>query len=118
MEANGQLYDPAALATVKQPPVPIVYETGWAPEPVSLLHDSQTRETVKYGHEDSEPRMAVLTRTSRNLLDTNQSLSRLYGEEKISCPSREWKPRRPARSCAGTPAILTEVFVVFLSLSR
>jgi hypothetical protein len=35
MGVSGQLHAPAALfAPGKGPPVPIVQETGWAPEPV------------------------------------------------------------------------------------
>jgi hypothetical protein len=34
MEESGQIQAPAALLTVKQPPVPIVYESEWAPKPV------------------------------------------------------------------------------------
>jgi hypothetical protein len=35
MEVSGQLHAPAALLPPgKGPPVPIVQETGWAPEPV------------------------------------------------------------------------------------
>jgi hypothetical protein len=34
MEVNVQLHAPAALPPVKEPPVPIVKEAGWAPEPV------------------------------------------------------------------------------------
>jgi hypothetical protein len=30
MGVSGQVHVPAALSRVKQPPVPTVYETGWA----------------------------------------------------------------------------------------
>lgn len=33
-EASGQLHAPDALSEGKQPPVPIEYKVGWAPEPV------------------------------------------------------------------------------------
>jgi hypothetical protein len=32
MELSDQLQDPAALPPEKEPPVPIGYEVGWAPE--------------------------------------------------------------------------------------
>jgi hypothetical protein len=38
---SGQLHAPAAFAPGKEPPVPIGYEAGWAPEPVWTL---ETRE--------------------------------------------------------------------------
>jgi len=34
MEASGQLLAPATLPPGKELPVPIVWEAGWAPEPV------------------------------------------------------------------------------------
>jgi hypothetical protein len=34
MEGSGQLHAPAALSPGKELPVPIGYETGWAPEPI------------------------------------------------------------------------------------
>jgi hypothetical protein len=34
MEVSGQLHAPAALPSGKEPPVPIGYEAGWAPQPV------------------------------------------------------------------------------------
>jgi hypothetical protein len=34
---SGQLYAPAALPPGEEPPVPIGYEAGWAPEPVWTL---------------------------------------------------------------------------------
>jgi hypothetical protein len=37
MEVSGQTLAPAALPQKKQPPVPIVEEAGWAPEPVWTL---------------------------------------------------------------------------------
>jgi hypothetical protein len=37
MEASGQLHAPSALPLGEEPPVPIVYEAGWAPEPVWTL---------------------------------------------------------------------------------
>jgi hypothetical protein len=37
MEVSGQLHSPAALLPGKQPPIPIVYEAGWDPEPVWTL---------------------------------------------------------------------------------
>jgi hypothetical protein len=33
-EVSGQLHVPAVLPPGKEPPVPIGYEAGWAPEPV------------------------------------------------------------------------------------
>jgi hypothetical protein len=35
MEVSGQLHEPAALPPGKEPLVPIGWEAGWAPEPVS-----------------------------------------------------------------------------------
>jgi hypothetical protein len=32
MEVSGQLHAPAALPPEKEPPVPLGYEAGWAPE--------------------------------------------------------------------------------------
>jgi hypothetical protein len=34
MEVSGQLHAPAALLPEEEPPVPIGYEAGWAPEPI------------------------------------------------------------------------------------
>jgi hypothetical protein len=34
LEVSGQLHVPAALSSGKEPPVSIVYEIGWTPEPV------------------------------------------------------------------------------------
>jgi len=34
MEVSDQLHAPTALPRGKEPPVPIKYEAGWAPEPV------------------------------------------------------------------------------------
>jgi hypothetical protein len=37
MEVSAQLHAPAALPPVKQPPVPITFEAGWAPQLVWAL---------------------------------------------------------------------------------
>jgi hypothetical protein len=37
MEVSGQLHASAALLPEKEPPVPIEWEAGWAPDPVSTL---------------------------------------------------------------------------------
>jgi hypothetical protein len=37
MEVSCQFHAPAALPPGKEPPVPIGYEAGWAPEPVWML---------------------------------------------------------------------------------
>jgi hypothetical protein len=41
MVVSGQLHAPAASPPGKEPPVPIVYEAGWAPEPVWTLRSGE-----------------------------------------------------------------------------
>jgi hypothetical protein len=33
-DVSGQLHAPAVLPLEKEPPLPVVLETGWVPEPV------------------------------------------------------------------------------------
>jgi hypothetical protein len=43
---TGQLHAPAALPPGKEPPVPILWEAGWAPEPVWTLWRKQKYNTT------------------------------------------------------------------------
>jgi hypothetical protein len=42
MEVSGQLHDPAALTSRKEPHLPTEQEAGRAPEPVSLLRRNKS----------------------------------------------------------------------------
>jgi hypothetical protein len=48
LAVNGQLHAPAALISGKYPSVSIVYEAGWAPEPVGTLRRREYREPSEH----------------------------------------------------------------------
>jgi hypothetical protein len=62
MEVSGQFHDPAALPQGKEPPIPVGYEAGWAPEPVWTLWN--TEKSCPYP--GIEPRLAYNTNKYRN----------------------------------------------------
>jgi hypothetical protein len=41
MDVSGQFHASAALSSVKEPPIPIEQETGWALEPACTLFNTE-----------------------------------------------------------------------------
>jgi hypothetical protein len=72
MEGNDQLHAPVALLPAKQPPLPIVQEDRWVPDPVSFMEK-------KYAFLP-EIEHRFLSRPTRSLVTITTELPRLPAE--------------------------------------
>jgi hypothetical protein len=70
---NGQLHAPAALPPGKEPPVPIWYEVGWAPEPGWTLW--RREESCPY--QESNPGRPVCSRSPYRLISVGSAVTNI-----------------------------------------
>jgi hypothetical protein len=75
MEMSDQLHSPATLSLGKEPPVPIVEETEWTPEPVWIQGQ---REKIPLPSMNRTP-----SRPARSLVTILTELSRLLNVRKF-----------------------------------
>jgi hypothetical protein len=83
MGVSSQRHDPAALYPRKGPPVPIVQEAGWAPEPV-WTHRLEEKSPTSIGDRTPivQPVVTILTEIPR-LLDNWQTFMNNHRIENI-----------------------------------
>jgi hypothetical protein len=66
MDVSGQLHVPSAFHPKKEPPVPIGYEAGWAPEAVMTLWGKE-KSLVLTGNR-TPPVQAIARRCTKTIL--------------------------------------------------
>jgi hypothetical protein len=62
LQVSGQLHAPAASPPEKEPPVPIVWEAGWAPEPVWTTWRRENSQPYRDSNSDLSPVQPVASR--------------------------------------------------------